>query len=74
MTTDSLTLRKIRLDVPMRLQELSDKSGVSISRLSEIERGKKTTGWTLKKIAEGLGKPYEYIRLVYDEERKANGN
>ncbi len=48
-------LKKIRKEKKMTLQELSDKSGLSISFLSQIERGLRTLTFTsLRKVSEAL--------------------
>lgn len=48
-------LRKVRKSKKMTLQELSDRSGLSISFLSQVERGLRTLTFTsLNKIADAL--------------------
>lgn len=49
-------LKQRRLMIPMTLQELVAKSGVSASHLGRIERGDRfPSAYTLRKIAEPLG-------------------
>ncbi|WP_031516592.1 helix-turn-helix domain-containing protein [Desulfofalx alkaliphila] len=51
-------IRIIRNEKDMSLQELADKVGISLSYLSEIERGTVYPALnTLKRVAEGLGVP-----------------
>src|SRR5690625_3151647 len=48
-------LKKVRKGKKMTLQELSDRSGLSISFLSQVERGLRTLTFTsLRKISEAL--------------------
>ncbi|WP_017549817.1 helix-turn-helix domain-containing protein [Salinicoccus carnicancri] len=48
-------LKKVRKGKKMTLQELSDRSGLSISFLSQVERGLRTLTFTsLRKISESL--------------------
>jgi transcriptional regulator with XRE-family HTH domain len=51
-------LRTLRLQKGMTLQELSEKSGLSVGFLSQVERGQSSlTITSLQRIAEGLGVP-----------------
>lgn len=54
----NLRMRELRKERGWTLQHLSDKTGMSIPHLSDLERGKKqvTTG-SLEKIAEALDVP-----------------
>ena len=65
------TLKEIRLMEAMRLGELAEKSGISKGYLSYVERGiKKATPWTLKKIARALGKDFNLILWLHEEQVK----
>jgi transcriptional regulator with XRE-family HTH domain len=51
-------IRELRLHKNMTLQELSEKSGLSVSFLSQVERGNSSlTITSLQRIAEGIGVP-----------------
>lgn len=51
-------IRTLRQDNKMTLQELSDKSGLSVSFLSQVERGNSSlTITSLQRIAEAFGLP-----------------
>jgi transcriptional regulator with XRE-family HTH domain len=51
-------IRAIRLERGMTLQDLSNKSGLSVGFLSQVERGNSSlTITSLERIAEGLGVP-----------------
>ncbi len=55
-------IRTLRLEMNMTLKELSDKSGFSISFLSQVERGNSSLAITsLQKIAESLNVPITYF-------------
>jgi transcriptional regulator with XRE-family HTH domain len=50
------TLKSLRKDRKLKLKDLAEKTGVSISFLSQVERGKSSvTLESLKKIADALG-------------------
>lgn len=48
-------IREIRKERKMTLSDLSEKVGVSIAYLSDIERGNRPGGETLNRIADALG-------------------
>ena len=57
-----LKLRQLRLDQGLSLNEVSKKSGVSISYLNEIEKGKKyPKGTKIATLADALGVEYDYL-------------
>ncbi len=57
-----LKLRQLRLDQGLSLSEVSKKSGVSISYLNEIEKGKKyPKGTKIATLADALGVEYDYL-------------
>lgn len=59
-------LREIREEKGMSQEELSDKSGVSRTTISELETDKKevTTNITLEKIANALGEKVSNIFFI----------
>ncbi|MBK7148648.1 MAG: ImmA/IrrE family metallo-endopeptidase [Bacteroidetes bacterium] len=57
-----LKLKKLRTDRRLSLQELSDKSGVSVSYMNEIENGKKyPKPDKINDLAQALGTTYESL-------------
>lgn len=57
-----LKLRQLRLDQHLSLSELSQKTGISISYLNEIEKGKKhPKGTKIASLADALGVEYDYL-------------
>jgi transcriptional regulator with XRE-family HTH domain len=57
-----LKLKKLRTDRRLSLQELSDKSGVSVSYMNEIENGKKyPKPDKINDLANALGTTYESL-------------
>lgn len=57
-----LKLRQLRLDQNLSLSEVSKKSGVSVSYLNEIEKGKKyPKGTKIATLADALGVEYDYL-------------
>lgn len=59
-------IKKIREQKSMTLEELSEKSGVSVSQISRIESGKRGVPkpTTIKKLATGLGVSYTELMIV----------
>ncbi|MGB3179782.1 MAG: helix-turn-helix domain-containing protein [Cyclobacteriaceae bacterium] len=57
-----LKLRQLRLDNNLSLSELNKKTGISISYLNEIEKGKKyPKGDKIMALAEALGVSYDHL-------------
>jgi transcriptional regulator with XRE-family HTH domain len=55
VSVEGANLRFYRLDTGLTLREVSERTGVSISHLSDIERGQSNiTVETLKRIGKGL--------------------
>ena len=50
-----------RLELGMTLEELSEKCGVPVSTISEVERGREPGVCTAQDIAWALGKPIDYL-------------
>lgn len=57
-----LKVRQLRMDKGLSLKELSDKTGISVSYLNEIEKGKKNPKPAkLSELAEALGSSYDWL-------------
>ena len=57
-----LKVRDLRVDKDLSFQDLAEKTGLSISYLSEIEKGKKyPKGDKILSLAEALGVSYDYL-------------
>jgi transcriptional regulator with XRE-family HTH domain len=67
-------LRRARADRDLTLREVSERSGVSIPYLSDLERGvlENPTLDTLKKVAEALDISLNQLLGVDDQERSAS--
>ena len=59
------------LDADMNNKQLSDASGVSITRISNIKNGNNTTYETVSKIAKVLGVP---VADLIEDEAAGTGN
>jgi transcriptional regulator with XRE-family HTH domain len=63
-------IKKLRFEQSMTLKELSDKTGLSVSFLSQIERGASSLAITsLRRIADAFG-----VKMVYFFEEPQNEN